>query len=296
MLILHSFHLSLATYRVRVALNLKGVAFEERAHDLTKGEQNDADFRAFNPAGAVPALQGATPEPLTQSLAILEWLEETHPEPALLPADAAGRARVRSLFLLTAADTHPIVVPRVRQRLAQQFGADEAAHRDWSAHWFRWKGGRHRARHGSRPPRGAGEAVGLELAFSADHTGHAVLEASESRPTDERCEPQKRDHLEPSGMPPRCVPSRARAIGAAIGARLGVRRRRAPAERAAGASAQEARAWRMMTMRARVSIGDARCGHMQYASCTVQRGQRSSDGSIARAPSATSSPTTSSTS
>ncbi len=137
MLILHSFHLSLATYRVRIALNLKGVAFQERTHDLTKGEQNDPDYRAVNPAGAVPALEGATPEPLTQSLAILEWLEETHPEPALLPADAAGRACVRSLFLLTAADTHPLVVPRVRQRLAKQFGADEAAHRDWSAHWFR---------------------------------------------------------------------------------------------------------------------------------------------------------------
>ncbi len=137
MLILHSFYLSLATYRVRIALNLKGVAFEERTHDLTQGEQNAADFRHVNPAGAVPALEGATDEPLTQSLAILEWLEETCPEPALLPADAAGRARVRSLFLLTAADTHPIVVPRVRKRLAEQFGADEAAHRDWSAHWFR---------------------------------------------------------------------------------------------------------------------------------------------------------------
>ena len=137
MLILHSFHLSLATYRVRIALNLKGVAFEERAHDLTKGEQHEPGYRAVNPAGAVPALEGACAEPLTQSLAILEWLEETHPEPALLPADAAGRARVRSLFLLTAADTHPIVVPRVRQQLAKQFGADEAAHRAWSAHWFR---------------------------------------------------------------------------------------------------------------------------------------------------------------
>ncbi len=136
MLILHSFWLSLATYRVRIALNLKGVAFEERTHDLTRGEQLAADFLAVNPAGALPALEGATPEPLTQSLAILEWLDETHPEPPLLPADAAGRARVRSLFLLTAADTHPLVVPRVRQQLAQRFGADEAAIGDWAAHWF----------------------------------------------------------------------------------------------------------------------------------------------------------------
>ena len=91
----------------------------------------------MNPAGAVPALEGATRAPLTQSLAILEWLEETHPEPALLPADAEGRARVRALFLLTAADTHPIVVPRVQKQLAERFGADEAARRAWSAHWFR---------------------------------------------------------------------------------------------------------------------------------------------------------------
>ncbi len=136
MLILHSFWLSLATYRVRIALNLKGVAFEERAHDLSKGEQNLPDFRKLNPAGAVPALEGGTRQPLTQSLAILEWLEECHPTPPLLPLDAEGRARVRSLFLLTAADTHPLVVPRVRARLAKQFGSDEAAGIAWSAHWF----------------------------------------------------------------------------------------------------------------------------------------------------------------
>ena len=136
MIILHSFWLSLATYRVRIALNLKGVAFEERTHDLTQGHQHSAEFRRVNPAGAVPALEGATPQPLTQSLAILEWLEETHPTPALLPADAAGRARVRSLFLLTAADTHPLVVPRVRAQLTKRFGANDAATTDWAAHWF----------------------------------------------------------------------------------------------------------------------------------------------------------------
>jgi maleylacetoacetate isomerase len=73
---------------------------------------------------------------LTQSLAILEWLEETHPTPALLPIDAAGRAKVRSLFLLTAADTHPLAVPRVRAQLKQRFGADDAASAEWAAHWF----------------------------------------------------------------------------------------------------------------------------------------------------------------
>lgn len=137
MLILHGYWLSLATYRVRAALKLKGVAFEERMHDLTSGHQHQPAFRVLNPAGAVPALEGGTPEPLTQSLAILEWLEETHPTPPLLPPDAAGRARVRAMFLLTAADTHPLVVPRVQKRLAAQFGADPAAGREWAAHWFR---------------------------------------------------------------------------------------------------------------------------------------------------------------
>lgn len=137
MIILHSFWLSLATYRVRIALNLKGVAFEERTHDLTKGHQHNAEFRRLNPAGAMPALEGATPEPLTQSLAILEWLEETYPTPPLLPADAAGRAKVRAMFLLTAADTHPLVVPRVRVQLAERFGATEAATADLAGHWFR---------------------------------------------------------------------------------------------------------------------------------------------------------------
>lgn len=137
MLILHSFYLSLATYRVRIGLHVKGVAFEERTHDLTQGHQNASAFRAINPAGAVPALEGATPEPLTQSLAILEWLEETHPMPPLMPSDAAGRARVRAMFLLTAADTHPLVVPRVRAQLSRRFGADEAAGAEWAAYWFR---------------------------------------------------------------------------------------------------------------------------------------------------------------
>jgi maleylacetoacetate isomerase len=137
MLILHGYWLSLAAYRVRAALKLKGVAFEERMHDLAGGDQHQPKFRALNPAGAVPALEGGTPEPLTQSLAILEWLEETHPTPPLLPPHAAARARVRAMFLLTAADAHPLVVPRVQKRLAAQFGADAAAGREWAAHWFR---------------------------------------------------------------------------------------------------------------------------------------------------------------
>ncbi len=137
MLILHGYWLSLATYRVRAALKFKGIAFEERMHDLAGGHQHLPAFRHLNPAGAVPALEGGTPEPLTQSLAILEWLEESYPATPLLPPDAAGRARVRAMFLLAAADTHPLAVPRVQKRLTAQFGADAAAGREWAAHWYR---------------------------------------------------------------------------------------------------------------------------------------------------------------
>ncbi|WP_168922910.1 maleylacetoacetate isomerase [Polaromonas vacuolata] len=136
MLILHTYWLSLATYRVRIALNLKGIAFEERAHDLSKGAHNSPEFRKLNPAAAVPALEGGTRQPLTQSLAILEWLEESYPTPPLLPPDAESRAKVRSFFLLNAADTHPLAVPRVQAKLAKQFGLDEAAQRAWAAHWY----------------------------------------------------------------------------------------------------------------------------------------------------------------
>lgn len=137
MLILHGYWLSLATYRVRVALKLKSIPFEERMHDLSSGQQHQQAFMNLNPASTVPVLEGGTPEPLTQSLAILEWLEETYTTVSLLPPDAAGRARVRGMFLLTTADTHPLVVPRVQKRLLTQFGADAADGREWAAHWFR---------------------------------------------------------------------------------------------------------------------------------------------------------------
>jgi maleylacetoacetate isomerase len=169
MLILHSYWLSLATYRVRIALHLKGVAFEERAHNLLQGEQDLPEFRKLNPAGAVPALEGGTRQPLTQSLAILEWLEESYPTPSLLPPDAEGRAKVRSLFLLTAADTHPLVVPRVQARLAQQFGSNEAAGRTWSAHWFREGLAAYESQLGPGATRCHGEALSIADLALASH-------------------------------------------------------------------------------------------------------------------------------
>jgi maleylacetoacetate isomerase len=135
-MILYGHWRSLAAMRVRIALALKGLAYEERSIDILGGGQFAPEFLALNPQAAVPALDTGDGVPLFQSLAILEWLEETQPTPPLLPADARGRARVRALALISAADSHPLLVPRVRARLAQQFGADEAAITAWSVHWM----------------------------------------------------------------------------------------------------------------------------------------------------------------
>ena len=133
---LHGFWRSLATYRMRIALNLKGIAVPETMVDLDAGDQHVPSFRAINPMGAVPALVLDDGTVLTQSLAILEWIEETYPTPPLLPDGAAARARVRALCAITAADTHPLVVPRVQGYLGKTFGADDAARKAWAAHWF----------------------------------------------------------------------------------------------------------------------------------------------------------------
>ncbi len=127
---------SLATYRIRVALNLKGISVTEELIDLDRGDQNDAEFRKVNPMGAVPALVLDDGTVLTQSLAILEWLEETHPTPPLLPEAANDRARVRALCAIHAADSHPLVTPRVQGYLGRVFSADDAAKQAWAANWF----------------------------------------------------------------------------------------------------------------------------------------------------------------
>lgn len=137
MIKMYGFWRSAAAFRVRAALNLKGLAFEEIMIDLDAGVQNEAAFRAINPGGAVPALFVDDGPPLTQSLAILEYLEALHPEPALLPADARGQARVRALALIFAADHHPLIVPRVRRYLADVLEVDEARRTAWIRHWFR---------------------------------------------------------------------------------------------------------------------------------------------------------------
>jgi maleylacetoacetate isomerase/maleylpyruvate isomerase len=122
---------SLAAYRVRVALALKGIAHEVTAIDMLGGEHLLPAFRAVNPQGVLPALVLDDGRVLFQSMAILEYLDEVAPEPPLLPADAAGRARVRGLALIHAADSHPLLVPRVRQHLQKEAGLDDAAIQAW---------------------------------------------------------------------------------------------------------------------------------------------------------------------
>jgi maleylacetoacetate isomerase len=134
---MYGFWRSAATFRVRIALNLKGLAYEETMVDLDAGEQHTPAFRAVNPAGAVPALFVDDGPPLIQSLAILEYLEESYPYPTLLPADARGKSRVRSLALVCAADHHPLITPRVRRYLADAFEIDNAGRSQWIRRWFR---------------------------------------------------------------------------------------------------------------------------------------------------------------
>jgi maleylacetoacetate isomerase len=121
---------------VRVALAWKGLQAEEISIDLLKGKQNTDEYLEVNPQGVVPALvldDGAPP--LFQSLAIIEYLEETRPEPPLLPKDARGRARVRGLALIAAADSHPLITPRIRSYLEKEMRQDEASRNRWLGHW-----------------------------------------------------------------------------------------------------------------------------------------------------------------
>jgi len=133
---LYGFWRSLATYRVKVALALKGLEVDEVSIDILQGKQHEQDYLKLNPQAVVPALvldEGGPP--LFQSLAILEYLEETKPQPPLLPKDARGRARVRGLALIAAADSHPLVVPRIRVYLEKVLGIKEEKRNRWLAHW-----------------------------------------------------------------------------------------------------------------------------------------------------------------
>lgn len=129
-----------ATYRVRVALALKGLAAQERFVNIDANEHRGAAFLKINPLGGVPALidhkPGESAQPMTQSLAILEFLEEAEPKPGLLPADLHGRARVRALATMLAVDTHPLITPRIKKYLTTEGKFDDAMWRAWQINWF----------------------------------------------------------------------------------------------------------------------------------------------------------------
>ena len=139
MLKLYGYWRSSAAYRVRIALNLKGLAYQQLPVHLLRdgGEQHAAEYRALNPQGLLPLLvdeqNGGVR--IAQSLAILEYLEEIFPVPSLLPADPAERAQVRALALHIACDVHPLNNLRVLQYLGNQLGADDAAKNAWYRHW-----------------------------------------------------------------------------------------------------------------------------------------------------------------
>lgn len=135
-MILYDYFRSSAAYRVRIALNLKRVPHERREVHLVKGEQRSAEHVARNPQGFVPALDIGNGRVLTQSLAIIEWLDSAHPEPRLIPTDPLARAETMARALLIAADIHPINNLRVLKRLEAQFGADDVAKADWYRHWI----------------------------------------------------------------------------------------------------------------------------------------------------------------
>jgi maleylacetoacetate isomerase len=133
---LYTYWRSQASYRVRIALYLKGLAAETVSLDLLKGDQLDPAYRALNPEMVVPTLLDGDGPPLVQSLAIIEYLEERYPQPALMPADVRARAHVRALAQMLAADAHHFIVPRVRKYLDERLHIDEASRMEWLQHWL----------------------------------------------------------------------------------------------------------------------------------------------------------------
>ncbi len=127
---------SQAAFRVRIAMGLKGLAMEKVSLDLLKGDQFEASYQALNPEGVVPTLIDGEGPPLMQSLAILDYLDETYPDPPLLPKDLRARAHARAIAQMLAMDAHPMIVPRVRKYLEEELHLDEPARVKWVGHWL----------------------------------------------------------------------------------------------------------------------------------------------------------------
>lgn len=133
---LYGYYRSSTSYRVRIALNLKGLDYRQQPVNLLQGEHREGPYRQLNPQGLVPILETDEGERLTQSLAICEYLEERYPEPSLLPANAADRARVRALVGLLAIEIHPLNNLRVLKYLTGELGIDEDTKLGWYRHWI----------------------------------------------------------------------------------------------------------------------------------------------------------------
>jgi maleylacetoacetate isomerase len=133
---LYTYYRSQASFRVRIALNLKGLQREDTFLHLERGDQFAPEYRSVNPQMVVPTLTLDDGSRLFQSLAILEYLDETHPEPPLLPAEPIARAWVRGLALINVADSHPLIVPRIRHYLTDTLGLSEAQRDIWIRHWL----------------------------------------------------------------------------------------------------------------------------------------------------------------
>jgi maleylacetoacetate isomerase len=134
---LHGYYRSSAAFRVRIALNLKKLDHASAFIHLRRGDQTQPGYLGLNPQGLVPALEMDGGDTLIQSLPIIEYLDETHPEPPLLPPDAAGRARVRALAAIVACDIHPLNNLRVLRYLHRSLGQGEAAIGAWYNHWIK---------------------------------------------------------------------------------------------------------------------------------------------------------------
>jgi maleylacetoacetate isomerase len=133
---LYTYFRSSAAFRVRIALNLKGIQYEPAFVHLAKGQHREAGYGAINPQALLPALELDDGTRLTQSLAIMEWLEEKHPAPALLPKESLARARVRSLADLVACEIHPLNNLRVLQHLKRALGQSQEQIDEWYRHWI----------------------------------------------------------------------------------------------------------------------------------------------------------------
>ena len=148
---LYNYFRSSASFRVRIALNLKGLAYDYVPVHLAKGEQKQPEFAALTAEGLVPLLELVDGQRLSQSMAIIEYLDETHPQPALLPADAAGRARVRALSQIVACEIHPLNNLRVLKYLVNDLKASDDAKNAWYKHWVRLGLQSYEARLAERP-------------------------------------------------------------------------------------------------------------------------------------------------